>query len=582
MWPRNSGLAGKRGSVFPPHTPSGGNRVSLPPIAPLLTCLIGFTLGIFFAFGFSSSSNPPDHGNEDIEAPILFRNSEPLFRSRPHQPQYNSLRATSLRKSEEDTSSWPDSSVNNKDRRSSTREAADPQENKKVPHTSSTLSRIGIPQQPAETDFQEVGDDVTFCDTVDIDRVPKPPTRIKYMHDRFLNMYEGWKSAVKKLRDKAGRVGLGWSFSKQSPLTSKPAKDPSDCSRKRILIYIGTLLVFNMDGLRGKPQGGLLQWTDLYAALVFLGYDVHVVTEKKETSRFTIKDWERFDLVLTDYAGAHEIGLTAGTTADTPRIARRCKFRILDTFGTQDEFNMAPVPREGNMFCCLHLDLRQYFTFIPDFAPENTFLGYAVPHRSVEKRSRNWQGLIWAKNSKYFVGMHEYLRTVSEYIPLISTLPESQGRRNPGFITNKGLQSSQGIHDLYEETAILIGLGTPFNGPSGIEAVTHGTAVVNIRHNPPASSTTHKAMDGKPTRLGLTSQHPFLETYVGEPWVYTVDPKNLTEVREAMKKLKRLYFEETHPRTSLRTRDGYIPYSYSEMGFLERVFLLVEYQDLCQ
>eukprot|EP01138_Halocafeteria_seosinensis_P000195 gb/GECG01000201.1/.p1 GENE.gb/GECG01000201.1/~~gb/GECG01000201.1/.p1 ORF type:complete len:614 (+),score=56.75 gb/GECG01000201.1/:1-1842(+) len=612
MRSRNSAFPGKRSSGFADKTNGICERISIKPVHmpsvfPLFTCLIGFILGLLLMFRISASppSLPESELNrrgDAVEAPALHRRAEPPVRSRPRSQETGPSVQQRLRSLPQKDELW--SGKNGKLKRTGAsfqratkpdttslkqntfprwpqRQSDETTRYRRDTHTTSSISKLGIPKQPSETEYQEVGDDVTFCDNRNLETLPMPPKEIKYMYDRFRNMYSGWKNGVKKLRDKSRRDGLQWSFSKLSPLTAQPSTESSDCSRKRILMFIGTFLIFKMDGLQGNPQGGLVQWTDLYAALVFLGYDVHVAREKDETRLWIPERWAQYDLVLTDYAGAYHLGLKQGTTADVPGIAQRCKFRILDTFGTQEEFNMAPAPKPATMFCCLNLDLRQYFTFIPDFAPENSFLGYAVPHKEVEERKRAWQGLIWAKSDKYFEGMTEYLEVINEYIPLVSTVQERQARNIPNFVRNKGLQSPQGIHELYEDTALLVGLGTPFNGPSGIEAVTHGTAVLNVKHNPPASSETHTAMEGKPTRLGLTSQHPFLENYVGKPWVYTVDPNNITEVRQAMKELKRLYFEETDSSKSLQTCEGYVPYSYSAMGFLERVHLLIEQQDLC-
>ena len=606
----------------------GGIQV---PYFPFLTCLIGFSLGLLAAATFVATLQPsqqlPITRSVDVKQREEQTQTQTLLREPPSFPAYGvgppvrkpSQGAVGQVASNSGAGSPPKPNDDDEMERGPALRGpaeADPAstwDSKTSPETRTTTIKVNVPEankdvtrnptpqnqqevsgagpmpappkslkQPLERDYVDNGDEtMTFCRNKELDAVGAPPESFKFMLDRFRYMKEDWKSAVGQFRDKVQRHGVSWTFSIESPLTQDVDKMKTTCSPKKILIYIGTFLIFRMDGLRGNPQGGLVQWTDLYAALVFLGYDVTLVEQKKEIQAWTKETWAQFDLVLTDYAGAHEIGLKQRPILEPRRVARRCKFRVLDTFGTQDEFN-SRISEEANMFCCLHLDLRQYYTFIPDFAPENTFLGYAVPRcKNCGNRERKWQALIWGKHSKYFAGATNYLQIIQEYIPLMSTLPEKEARKIPNFIVNRGLQTPQGIHSLYEESAVLVGLGIPFNGPSGIEALTHGMAVINPRHVPFASSDNHPGMYEKPTRLGLTSQHPFLQHYVGPPWAYTVDIKNETELRSALKRLRSMYYDDTHPRTSLKSREGMVPYSYSLLGFLERVYLLVEYQSFC-
>ncbi|VDP62887.1 unnamed protein product [Schistosoma mattheei] len=49
-----------------------------------------------------------------------------------------------------------------------------------------------------------------------------------------------------------------------------------------------------------------------------------------------------------------------------------CKFRILDTFGTEALYN-----RKKELWSGLHLNLQQFYTFFPH-SPDNTFLGFVA------------------------------------------------------------------------------------------------------------------------------------------------------------------------------------------------------------
>jgi Fe-S cluster assembly iron-binding protein IscA len=52
--------------------------------------------------------------------------------------------------------------------------------------------------------------------------------------------------------------------------------------------------------------------------------------------------------------------------------------------------------------------MKQYLTFTPDRAPENTFLGFAIPNENrfdeddVHFDADKTQGVIWGKSSGYF------------------------------------------------------------------------------------------------------------------------------------------------------------------------------------
>jgi hypothetical protein len=41
----------------------------------------------------------------------------------------------------------------------------------------------------------------------------------------------------------------------------------------------------------------------------------------------------------------------------------------------------------------------------------------------------------------------------------------------------------------------------------------------------------------KPTGRDVTSQNPYAEQFIGEPYVYTIDINNITQVTAAMEKI---------------------------------------------
>ena len=49
----------------------------------------------------------------------------------------------------------------------------------------------------------------------------------------------------------------------------------------------------------------------------------------------------------------------------------------------------------------------------------------------------------------------------------------------------------------------------------------------------------------KPTRRLVTSQNPYAEQFIGEPYVYTIDIKNVSEVSRAMEKIMKTEVKPT-------------------------------------
>ncbi|KAF0988034.1 hypothetical protein HZS_240 [Henneguya salminicola] len=96
--------------------------------------------------------------------------------------------------------------------------------------------------------------------------------------------------------------------------------------KEKILIIIGLLVEetkfgFAKNALHGGPLGEFVQWTDTIASLFTLNYNITLYID-------------RSDLL-------------------------KCKFRVLDTFGTESQFN-------SDSFICYYcgykLNLKQYFT----------------------------------------------------------------------------------------------------------------------------------------------------------------------------------------------------------------------------
>jgi hypothetical protein len=103
-----------------------------------------------------------------------------------------------------------------------------------------------------------------------------------------------------------------------------------------------------------------------------------------------------------------------------------------------------------------------------------------------------------------------------------------------------------------------------------MEAIANGCAYIQPKFIPPRNKYNDDVMRGKPTARFYNSQVPYLEDYVGEPYVYTVDSGNLTEVRAAVRKI-------------LKTANfsSFLPYEFTQLGMMERVGQYILHQNFC-
>jgi hypothetical protein len=111
--------------------------------------------------------------------------------------------------------------------------------------------------------------------------------------------------------------------------------------------------------------------------------------------------------------------------------------------------------------------------------------------------------------------------------------------------------------------------GPLFSGPAPLEAVSHGAIFINPKFDPPHGRGTEAFFAQKPTGRRLTSQHPYLEEFVGAPAVVTVDIKDL----EAVKRVLQNASSATGSAAAAR-----LPFEFTAEGMLQRVAVLVENQ----
>lgn len=166
-------------------------------------------------------------------------------------------------------------------------------------------------------------------------------------------------------------------------------------------------------------------------------------------------------------------------------------------------------------------------------------------------------------------GKERYLNTIAEVIELHATLKDPDGAIPP-YMVNHGVLPPAELMRLLQESKVFVGLGFPFDGPGPFEALVSGCAFIQPKFDPPLTGKNTPFLSGKPTSRALTSQVPYLEQFVGQPYVYTVDPSNSSAVRQAIYSI-----------ITRKDTPSFIPLEFTPQGLLERVGMYVLHQNFC-
>ncbi|KAK2561514.1 hypothetical protein P5673_015486 [Acropora cervicornis] len=319
---------------------------------------------------------------------------------------------------------------------------------------------------------------------------------LQWIRDRVTRMWPHWVKGAKE-------------FEKEGSLRRQH-------HAKKIFIFLGTY-AFQPNWLdrafTGAPLGEMVQWNAFMP---------------------------EFDLIFTDYNG-----LTYMQMNLIPNLSPyMCRIRILDSFGTDAEFNYAsysePIPGGKSVWAMGELNLRQILTMFPH-SPDNLFLGFVV----------------------------------SAPVPVdaqpLRKKPEEEIKKNvPDYVITHGILSKPDLEKLLKETKVFIGLGFPYEGPAPLEAIAQGCIFLNAKFDPPHSRLNTLFFKGKPTLRELSSQHPYAEVFIGEPHVKTIDIGNLSLVEDTIKSILNT---EVKP---------YLPFEWTPKGMLERVNAFTEYLHFCE
>ncbi|XP_034563930.1 alpha-1,6-mannosylglycoprotein 6-beta-N-acetylglucosaminyltransferase B-like [Notolabrus celidotus] len=397
--------------------------------------------------------------------------------------------------------------------------------------------------------------------------------------------------AMDFIRSRVQRMSEQWI---QAGLKMRQSRNMTKINQLRVLLYPGALAGsvgqrFETMVNRGGPLGELVQWADLSACLTILGHNLTFSTSQQQLHSLIgaapgrgscpIQRPLTFDLIYTDYHGLAHLQGAMGLAF----LHYKCRFRILDSFGTEPAFNLGSYAHSRGyktLWGSWGLQPLQYMTMFPH-TPDNSFLGFAIGEaarkevREEELEPDTYRkervAVIYGKQDYMWQGKSEYVGLVSEELETHATVYQPAGHASnlPTFIKNHGLLTQEDFLRLLRRAKVFVGLGFPYEGPAPMEAIALGCVFLQPRFDPPHSSDNNDFYKGKPTTRQISSQHPYAENFIGKPHVWTVDVNNKTDVREAVRAILRT---EVKPFT---------PQEFRCEGMLERVHSYINHQNFC-
>ncbi|XP_065915908.1 alpha-1,6-mannosylglycoprotein 6-beta-N-acetylglucosaminyltransferase A-like isoform X3 [Dysidea avara] len=378
--------------------------------------------------------------------------------------------------------------------------------------------------------------------------------KLKWIRNRMMAMADSWESAAHNLSHYRPFLFL---------------------KKKTILLVPGLVIdrycmncLFAENAFKGGPLGELVQWTDLIVSLFMLGHKITIVTTP--TMLQEAAHGPKFDIIFSDYLGLEGLKQTGLFNR------YQCSVRVLDTFGSEasEVFSTSDykAPNTNPYFSQWKFtNMKQFWSLYPH-TPDNSFLGFAmekpVQEQNVVKENR---ALIYGKQENYIMGKEKYLEAIAEKLQLHSTFTTNSNRIPNTKIVNHGIVDHSTLSSLLQGSKLFIGLGFPYEGPGALEALANGCPFIQPKYKPPRGKSNEKFFRNKPTNRMLTSQSPYLEDFVEEPYVYTVDAEDLSAVRKVVD-------------TVIRKGDvpPYVPYEFTQQGLMDRIGTYLLYQDFCK
>uniref|UniRef100_A0A2K6N6B0 alpha-1,6-mannosyl-glycoprotein 6-beta-N-acetylglucosaminyltransferase n=2 Tax=Cercopithecidae TaxID=9527 RepID=A0A2K6N6B0_RHIBE len=348
----------------------------------------------------------------------------------------------------------------------------------------------------------------------------KKHEEFRWMRLRIRRMADAWIQAIKSLAEK---------------------QNLEKRKRKKVLVHLGLLtkesgFKIAETAFSGGPLGELVQWSDLITSLYLLGHDIRIsasLAELKEIMKKVVGNrsgcptvGDRIvELIYIDIVGLAQFKKTLGPSW----VHYQCMLRVLDSFGTEPEFNHANYAQsKGHKtpWGKWNLNPQQFYTMFPH-TPDNSFLGFVVEQHlnssdihHINEIKRQNQSLVYGKVDSFWKNKKIYLDIIHTYMEVHATVYGSSTKNIPSYVKNHGILSGRDLQFLLRETK-------------------------------------------------LTSQHPYAEVFIGRPHVWTVDLNNQEEVEDAVKAILNQKIEP------------YMPYEFTCEGMLQRINAFIEKQDFC-
>uniref|UniRef100_A0AC35F5V5 Alpha-1,6-mannosyl-glycoprotein 6-beta-N-acetylglucosaminyltransferase n=1 Tax=Panagrolaimus sp. PS1159 TaxID=55785 RepID=A0AC35F5V5_9BILA len=400
------------------------------------------------------------------------------------------------------------------------------------------------------------------------------PTNYQFIQSRISRLFNLWKNSLDDLI----------------------IKIPEIQTRKKlnIVIYMGflskeTKLNFGAKAEKGGPLGELVQWSDLIASCYLLGHNLLIASEFTHFKSVTTENYRTsnacpqspgkiLDIIFTDIMGLRKMKQRLKPFY----LANKCRIRLLDSFGTHAEFNHQKYfkehwkelgSRRTNPWGNHELELQQFLTMYPH-TDDNTFLGFVVEtfqHDPKDTYRKNVT-LVYGKEKYMWKDSEPIFEVAQKFTSIHGTIADSDEEFSNkfNFVTNHNLLTGKEFHALLRQTKIFLGLGFPLEGPAPLEAVANGAIFINHRFNPPKSRLSYKFFEDKPTLRELDSQSPYMERFIGEPYVITCNVFNQSELEAAYQKAMSFYPEP------------FLPIEFSAYGMLERVDVILSRHNFCE
>lgn len=361
-----------------------------------------------------------------------------------------------------------------------------------------------VPSVTAETEQPGLEHAVVCRDFEGLHKSLHNKTEFSWIQQRIKSMEEIW-------------VEAGRSLSTKYDLQERKAK--------QILVHPGVLtkeagLKIAENAFSGGPLGELVQWSDLISTLHVLGHHLHLSASLPNLKKFFgIKTGGcplRYsivepNLIYTDIIGLRQIQ----SVLKTSWVKYKCMIRVLDSFGTEPDFNHAEWAKKHNLkspFGGLNLNPMQFYTMFPH-TPDNTFLGFVVQHQlsqeedeKLKSTQRKKQALIYGKSATFWKGKDSYLDIIHKYLDIHGTVDNST--LIPNYVKNHGIIKGTDVQTLLRQSKVFVGLSFPYEGPAPLEALANGCAFLNPRFNPPHSSLNTEFFKGKPNIREVRGSFP--------------------------------------------------------------------------